>query len=52
MVQIERPVQQTRLAPTPQGWQRAPQPAAAAPAPHPAPHPAPPQDHNEHKPGG
>ena len=53
MVQIERPVQQTRLAPTPQGWQRAPQPpAAAAPAPHPAPHPAPAQDHNEHKPGG
>ena len=51
---VQRPVQNTRITPTPQGWQRAPvQPAAAhppqpprpAPAPHPAPaaHPAPPQ---------
>ena len=52
-VQVQRPVQNTRITPTPQGWQRAPvQPAAVrppqpprpAPAPHPAPaaHPAPP----------
>jgi len=50
---VQRPVQNTRITPTPQGWQRTPvQPAAAhppqpqrpAPAPHPAPaaHPAPP----------
>jgi hypothetical protein len=52
IVQIDRPAQQTRLAPTPQGWVRSPQPAAAAPAAHPAPHPAPSQEQNEHKPGG
>ena len=53
---VQRPAQNTRITPTPQGWQRTPmQPAAArpeqpphpvpAPAPHPAPaaHPAPPQ---------
>jgi hypothetical protein len=50
VVQIEHPVQQTRLAPTPQGWVRSPRPAAA-PA-HPAPHPAPGQEHTDHKPGG
>jgi hypothetical protein len=33
-VQIERPVQSAPLAPTPQGWQRGTQPAAAPP-PHP-----------------
>ncbi len=65
-VQIERPVQHVPLAPTPQGWQRGPQPAAVTP-PHPqaAPaHPAPPPQHGQppakdnkkpddpHKPGG
>src|SRR5690348_11924867 len=45
-VQVQRPVQNTRITPTPQGWQRAPvKPVAARPEPppHPAPaaHPAP-----------
>jgi uncharacterized protein DUF6600 len=38
---VERPAQQTRLAPTPQGWARAPQPAQAAPQNRPAPQAAP-----------
>ena len=53
---VERPMQQTRLAPTPQGWVRAPQavpPAAPqahpAPAAQPAPAHAPPG--RDHKPG-
>jgi hypothetical protein len=36
-VQVERPVQHAPLAPTPQGWVRGPQPAAAPPHPQPAP---------------
>jgi hypothetical protein len=57
VVTIERPIQQTRLAPTSQGWVRSPQPAAAAaPGAHPPPHAPPPaQEHkpgDEHKPGG
>jgi uncharacterized protein DUF6600 len=67
-VQVERPVQHAPLAPTPQGWVRGPQPAAAAPphpqAPPPAhaqpaapPHGQPPAKDNKkpddpHKPGG
>lgn len=48
---VQRPVQNTRITPTPQGWRRAPvQPAAARPEPPPhpapAPHPAPPQGGN------
>jgi Family of unknown function (DUF6600) len=57
---VQRPVQSTRIAPTPQGWQRAPvRPAAAHPAPaahpaapaHPAPaqHPAPPQGNSNER---
>jgi len=57
---VERPMQQTRLAPTPQGWVRGPQPQAApqsrsAPAAQPAPAHAPPKDRrpgDERKPGG
>jgi len=58
---VERPMQQTRLAPTPQGWVRGPQPAQAAPqsrpapAAQPAPAHAPPKDRHpgdDHKPGG
>ncbi|HEY7293678.1 MAG TPA: hypothetical protein VH916_01505 [Dehalococcoidia bacterium] len=47
---IDHPVQQTRLAPTPQGWARGPQPVQAVPQGHPAPaaqqpQHAPPQGH-------
>ena len=48
----EHPVQQTRLAPTPQGWSRGPQPAQAAPqqghpAPAQQPQHAPAKDHKQ-----
>ena len=60
---VQRPVQNTRITPTPQGWQRAPakpvaarpeQPPHPAPAPRPAPaaHPAPPQGGNGGGQGG
>ncbi|HWG79958.1 MAG TPA: DUF6600 domain-containing protein [Stellaceae bacterium] len=46
---VEHPVQQTRLAPTPQGWARGPQPAQGAPQ-HAPPqgHPAPAAQHPQH----
>jgi hypothetical protein len=54
----EHPVQQTRIAPTPQGWTRGPQPAQAAPQNRPAPVAQPqhaaPKDHkpdDDHKHG-
>jgi len=55
VAQIERPVQQTHLTPTPQGWTRVQAPPPSAP-PHANPAPAhanpPPPKKDEHKPNG